>query len=117
MKLVPNLSFILSMIAVRAPGNPRGVWVSGNYAYIADFENGLQFVNIKDSAEPFLAGTYETTGDAHAVYFLGKFAFIGDGRAGMRIYSSDIKDVDENGIIRTLQREGKVGKSDIGVIF
>ncbi|MBR6460268.1 MAG: hypothetical protein IKS95_00360, partial [Verrucomicrobia bacterium] len=114
---IHNLKKPTVVSVCKTPGNPRGVWVSGNYAYIADFENGLQLVNIKDSAEPFLAGTYETTGDAHAVYFLGKFAFIGDGRAGMRIYSSDIKDVDENGIIRTLQREGKVGKSDIGVIF
>src|SRR5205823_4179480 len=39
------------------PGYPRGVWttalaVSGNYAYVANYDGGLQIIDISDPANP-----------------------------------------------------------------
>jgi hypothetical protein len=40
-----------------------------------------------------LDGSYETSGDARGTFFLGRYAFIADGRSGVRIYESIIREV------------------------
>jgi hypothetical protein len=50
-------------------------------------------VNIKNSETPFLAGSYETSGDARGVFFLGKYAFVADGRSGVRVYESKVREL------------------------
>jgi hypothetical protein len=39
---------------INTPGEPHGIFVSDNYAYIADRDSGLQVVNISDLQNPFI---------------------------------------------------------------
>ena len=43
-------------------GNARGVAVSGNYAYVADLDAGLQVIDVSDPANPRRVGGYDTSG-------------------------------------------------------
>ena len=42
------------------PGNAKGVAIVGNYAYVADWDSGLQVVDISDPAHPALIANYDT---------------------------------------------------------
>jgi hypothetical protein len=64
----------LQVIDVSDPANPRrvggydtpgyalGVAVSGNYAYVADYDAGLQVIDVSDPANPRRVGGYDTPG-------------------------------------------------------
>ncbi|WP_414521383.1 hypothetical protein, partial [Umezakia ovalisporum] len=43
-------------------GDARGVQVVENYAYVADYDGGLQIIDISDNANPTRIGGYDTTG-------------------------------------------------------
>ncbi|MFO8102277.1 MAG: hypothetical protein R6U37_08985 [Dehalococcoidia bacterium] len=64
---------------------PRGIYVSGKYAYVADELGGLQIIDINDPGSPTLVGTYDTTGRAREVYASGKYAYVAAGGSGMQI--------------------------------
>ena len=64
-------------------GNAWDVAVSGSYAYIADYDNGLVVVNISDPANPTLAGSYNTSGYAGGVTISGSYAYIADYNNGL----------------------------------
>jgi hypothetical protein len=61
------------------------VVVSGNYAYVADGDYGLQVINISNPANPTLAGSYNTPGYSLRVAVSGNYAYVADGPAGMRV--------------------------------
>jgi len=68
-----------------------GVYVSNNYAYVADYEAGLQIIDISNPASPSLVGSYDTPGLAYGVYISENHAYVADGReAGLQII--DISD-------------------------
>jgi hypothetical protein len=62
-----------------------GVQVVGNYAYVADYESGLQIINISNPAAPTLAGSYDTNGYAMGVEVVGNYAYVGDRDSGLQI--------------------------------
>lgn len=65
------------------PGHAYGVTVSGNYAYVADYEYGLQIINILNPVSPALVGSYDTAGNATDVAISGNYAYIADGANGL----------------------------------
>jgi hypothetical protein len=67
------------------PHNARGVYVSGDYAYIADYSSGLQIIDISTPSSPSLAGTYDTPGSARGVYASGDYAYVADYNSGLQI--------------------------------
>lgn len=63
----------------------RGVFVSGNYAYVADGYSGLAIINITDPTNPG-AVTYRDTSDrAENVYVQGNYAYVADRLSGLAI--------------------------------
>ncbi|MEX2739716.1 MAG: LVIVD repeat-containing protein [Candidatus Wukongarchaeota archaeon] len=72
------------------PGEARGVFVSGDYAYVADWGSGLQVVDISDPTHPSLAGSYDTPGNAQGVFVSGDYAYIADAGSGLQVV--DISD-------------------------
>ena len=58
--------------------------VSSNFAYIADFANGLDIVSITNPGSPFLLGNYSTPGTARSLWITPNYAFVADGQAGQR---------------------------------
>lgn len=74
----------LSEIAV--PGEALAVKVSGNYAYVACRQSGLQVVDISNPAAPVLKGRYETTGYATTVDLKGSHAIVSSGGGGVYLF-------------------------------
>ena len=56
-------------------GEARGVHVSGNIAYIADGEAGLQVVDVSNPISLSKISAYNTPGYAWDVYILGEIHF------------------------------------------
>ena len=52
------------------------VAVAGNYAYVADYEEGLHVVDITNPASPILRGSYPTAGHAKGVAVAGNYAYL-----------------------------------------
>ena len=57
-------------------GIAMGVAVSGNYAYVADYDNGLVIVDIRNPAAPTLVGSYDAAGYASGVAVAGSYAYV-----------------------------------------
>lgn len=67
-------------------GDASGVYVSGNYAYVAAGSEGLRIINVANPASPvesgFIAGT--DVSDAKDVYVSGNYAYVADGENGIK---------------------------------
>ncbi len=59
------------------------VAVSESHAYVADFERGLQIIDIADPTSPAELSTYDTHGLAVAVALSGDYAFVADDFTGL----------------------------------
>jgi hypothetical protein len=65
--------------------DPHGVYVSGNYAYVADYSSGLRVIDITDPANPSVVGTCDTPGFANGVYISGNYAYVADDHSGLQV--------------------------------
>ena len=72
------------------PGIVIGLFVSGDYLYVADGEAGLRIIDISSPSSPKEVGAYDTPGCAWAVHVSGSYAYVADGRKGLRVI--DISD-------------------------
>ena len=61
------------------------VAVSGDYAYVADYDTGLRIINISNPASPSEAGFFDTGGLASGVAVSGSYAYVADDSSGLRI--------------------------------
>jgi len=69
---------------------PCGVYVSGDYAYVADGFSGLAVIDISDPTDPG-APVYEATPEyAYGVYVSGDYAYLAAGNSGLAVI--DISD-------------------------
>ncbi|AKB28435.1 hypothetical protein MSSIT_1716 [Methanosarcina siciliae T4/M] len=66
-------------------GNVCGVAVSGNYVYVADYNNGLVIVDISNPYSPSIKGSYSTAGNSEGVSVSGNYACVADGYNGLVI--------------------------------
>ncbi|MFH1097125.1 MAG: carboxypeptidase regulatory-like domain-containing protein [Candidatus Desantisbacteria bacterium] len=62
-----------------------GVFVQDKYAYIANFQQGLEIIDISNPKSPVPTGRHDTDGWAYEVFVSGKYAFVADGYAGLQI--------------------------------
>ncbi len=65
------------------PGTAEDVFISGNYAYIADGNGGLRMVNISKPYGPYEVAFYETPGKAQAVHAAGGYVYVADDTGGL----------------------------------
>ena len=61
------------------------VYISENYAYVADSSSGLRIIDISDKQNPNEAGSYDTPGNAKSVFVSGNYAYVADGFHGLRV--------------------------------
>ncbi len=66
-------------------GSAEGIYVSGNYAYVADGESGLQIIDISNPSTPKFIGHCDTPNCANNIYLSGDYAYIADGESGLQI--------------------------------
>jgi len=86
----------LAVIDVSDPTNPgtpvyedttgaaRGVYVSGDYAYVAD-HYGLAVIDVSDPTNPGTPVYENTTGTAYSVYVSGDYAYVADLGSGLAV--------------------------------
>ena len=80
---------------VSTPGIVAGIALSGQYAYVADGEGGLQVVDISSPTVPAIRGCYATTNWTWAagIKILGGRAYVADETAGLEIFDLGIPTV------------------------
>ncbi|MEO0240974.1 MAG: T9SS type A sorting domain-containing protein, partial [candidate division WOR-3 bacterium] len=61
-------------------------YVSGNYAYVADFGAGLRIIDVSNPSLPSEAGYYLLPEYAYGVYVSGNYAYVTGVDAGLQIY-------------------------------
>ena len=69
---------------------PKDIFIEGNYAYVANGENGLSVLNVSNFMNPFPVSTISTNGDARKVFVKNNTAYIANGMAGLAI--ADVSD-------------------------
>ena len=69
----------------KTPGAASDIFVSGDYAYVADRAMGLQVVNVSDKLNPVITGSYDTPGQAVGLFVIGNNAYVADGDQGFLI--------------------------------
>ncbi len=80
----------------------KGIYVSGDYAYIAAQENGLQIFDITDPQNPVIADSVDTPeGFATDVYVYGSYAYVTDGNYLHVIYTTYDVELEPDNIILT----------------
>ncbi|RLB27384.1 MAG: hypothetical protein DRG87_11575, partial [Deltaproteobacteria bacterium] len=81
----------------RSPG-AQGMYVTGSYAYIAAYENGIDVINITDSQNPTLITTVDTPGKARDIFVSGSHAYVADNEGGLQIIDlSNLSTVPDGG--------------------
>ena len=67
------------------PDVVRGVTVSGDYAYTANYWKGLRVIDASDPTHPTEVGYYDTPGEARGVAVAGDYAYVADGSYGLQV--------------------------------
>lgn len=84
-----NISNPLNLTSISttytAPAIPNGIFVNGNYIYVADNTSGLRVVNASNPAALSETGYYDTPGSATDVSVSGNYAYVADGASGLRV--------------------------------
>ncbi len=84
-KATTGLQLLGSYSAPYSLEDAKDVFVSGNYAYVADPYSGLKIIDISNPAKPTLAGSYSNPGYAKSVYVSGNYAYLATGWCGLMI--------------------------------
>ncbi len=66
--------------------SPKGIYASGNYAYLVCGSKGLQIFDVSNPAAPTLVGSYDTSGEAYDVHVEEGLAFVADDSSGLLIF-------------------------------
>ena len=67
-----------------------GVYVSGDYAYLAKGSSGLDVIDISNSAKPKVMDSAHITGNIYGIYVSGNYAYVADHFSGLIVI--DISD-------------------------
>lgn len=75
----------VSLLGSLNTGDGNGLFVEGDYAYLANGDYGLWIINITNPSDPKVVGKYNTGDSAYYVYVDGKYAYVADRGDGLRI--------------------------------
>lgn len=87
---ISNSSMPFEAGFMNLPGIPQGIFLSGNYVYVADGSSGLRIIDISDPTNPTEAGFYDDNFNANGVSVSGNYAYVADVMDGLTII--DISD-------------------------
>jgi len=62
-----------------------GITISGNYAYVAAYDNGLQIIDVSKPTSPAIIGSVDTPGHAFRVSISADTAFVADDSEGLQV--------------------------------
>jgi len=81
---------------------PTGIDVSGNNAYVSDYESGLTIINVSTPSNPTLVKQYDISRGSRDIYVKGNYAY-------MSFFENGLKIID----ISTPTSPGMVGSVDL----
>ncbi len=67
-----------------------GIFVSGEYAYVADNESGLQIIDITIPDAPEIVGSFDTQDRTYGIFVSDNYAYVSDADSGLHVI--DISD-------------------------
>lgn len=67
------------------PGEARDIIVKGDYAYVADGEDGLQIIDITKIEDCYIIGNFDTDGKASSICLQNDFIYIANWENGIQI--------------------------------
>ena len=67
-----------------------GVYISGDYAYVANGVDGLWIIDVSRPEDPTDVGFFDTGGLALGVYVTGNYVYVADGDDGLYILRNDL---------------------------
>ncbi len=67
------------------PGQANNIALSGDYAFVADLDDGLQVILFHDHMNPELYGSCDTPGSARDVAVSGYHVFVADDASGLQV--------------------------------
>lgn len=70
---------------ISTDGCANGVFVSGNYAYVADGDKGMSVVDITDPTSLHLDGNVDTKGNSRSIWVSGNYAFLANNTNGLQV--------------------------------
>lgn len=80
------------------PGSAFDIHVSGDYAYIADYESSQMLViDVSDPTAPILVGSYNAGSYAYSVQCVGDRVYVGTGN-GLHVVNCVSEDTDADGL-------------------
>ena len=94
------------------PGNAFGVFLAGNFSFVAD-NRALRVIDISNPSNPQEYGFYTTPSEAHAIYFQDSYIYVADWMCGLQVYKAAEIGIEEanirdlNCIVRLLQNPVK----------
>src|SRR4051812_23468069 len=74
-----------AQVAIRPSVMPILWPLSNQYVYVACETAGLVIIDVSNSRDPQLVGSYDTSGSAWAVAVSGSYAFVADYGSGLQI--------------------------------
>lgn len=72
-------------VAALGCGEHQDIAITGQYAFVAAGDGGLQVFDCANPTNPVLVGFCETSGYANDVALAGNYAYVADGEAGLKI--------------------------------
>lgn len=88
----------------KTPRRAGDVYVSADYAYVADGESGLTIIDVSDKSNPAVIGSADTSGTATGIFVDGTDAYVADGDGGLAII--DVSDTSNPKPVGSLQLGG-----------
>jgi len=71
--------------------DPRDLFVSGDYVFVADGSSGLRDVNIINPLSANILGTYNSPGTASGIHVVGNTAYLADSSSGLNVVNITTK--------------------------
>ncbi|MEW6086802.1 MAG: glycosyltransferase [bacterium] len=78
--------------SVDTPGDTQGIFIAGDYAYLADGSSGLEIINIRDKVRPVISGNINFSDIAQDVHVKGSYAYVSAKNSGLHIVNINIVD-------------------------
>lgn len=87
---VSNPASPTSVGSVDTEGGSQGVFVSGDYAYVADQWAGIKIIDISTPSNPVIVGSLDTMdGITMGVFVSGDYIYVSDWIAGLKVIQDD----------------------------
>ncbi|WP_013334240.1 Calx-beta domain-containing protein [Gloeothece verrucosa] len=67
------------------PGAAWKLKIKGNYAYVSDWQCGLQVIDISNPNNPILKANLDTSGESRGLAVVGNLVYVADGSSGLQI--------------------------------